>query len=314
MAIISIEERPSRSSSFGQGYSRKRKRIFRVITDDEEDNEDTVGFAVGVSIGDPFIRFGSGLTDPLCLCVDISADPLEDFPLTWVVTCSYETSASAPFNQPTQNQQPGEGGDADDPTQWAPLKSWSYGTMQLPMRKAFDLDGNNTLTLAVVNSAGYPFKPPPPRNVKYSILTHARYEATFDADLHRQYADAVNAIDEQVFAQLRRVKINPSPVCDDATFLRRASLDLTGLLPSVQTAREFLASIEPNKRSLLINELLASSAFVDFQTLRWADLLRRVFAADVLACARCGGRLRLVDWQVLRIGSDKRTVRTCVPM
>ncbi len=200
MAIISIEERPSRSSSFGQGYSRKRKRIFRVITDDEEDNEDTVGFAVGVSIGDPFIRFGSGLTDPLCLCVDISADPLEDFPLTWVVTCSYETSASAPFNQPTQNQQPGEGGDADDPTQWAPLKSWSYGTMQLPMRKAFDLDGNNTLTLAVVNSAGYPFKPPPPRNVKYSILTHARYEATFDADLHRQYADAVNAIEWNGFA------------------------------------------------------------------------------------------------------------------
>jgi hypothetical protein len=83
-----------------------------------------------------------------------------------------------------------------------------------------------------------------------------------------------NAIDERVFSQLERMKINPSAICDDATFLRRVSLDLTGLLPTSQKAREFLASTESNKRSQLIDELLASSAYVDFQTLRWADLLR----------------------------------------
>lgn len=200
MAILSITERPTRSTQFGLGYSRRRKRIFRVITDSDTENEDVVAYGVGVSLGDVYVSFGSTVTDPLCLCVDIDATPLDDNPTIWLVTCSYETSASAPLLQPTQNQQPGEGGDADDPTQWAPLKSWSYGTMQLPMRKAFDLDGDNMLTLAVVNSAGYPFKPPPPRNAKFSILTHTRYEATFDADFHRQYADAVNAGEWNGFA------------------------------------------------------------------------------------------------------------------
>jgi hypothetical protein len=83
-----------------------------------------------------------------------------------------------------------------------------------------------------------------------------------------------NLIDQLVFAQLERLKINPSPVCDDVTFIRRVSLDLTGLLPPVAKAREFLASADPNKRSLLIDELLTSPEFVDFQTLKWADLLR----------------------------------------
>ena len=83
-----------------------------------------------------------------------------------------------------------------------------------------------------------------------------------------------NFIDELVFVQLQRLKINPSPICDDATFLRRVSLDLTGLLPSTKKAQLFLASADPNKRRQLIDELLASDGFIDFQALRWADLLR----------------------------------------
>ncbi len=85
---------------------------------------------------------------------------------------------------------------------------------------------------------------------------------------------SVNVIDDLVFAQLERLKINPADVCDDATFLRRVSLDVTGQLPTVQKAHEFLASKDSSKRSILIDELLSSSEFVDFQALRWADLLR----------------------------------------
>lgn len=83
-----------------------------------------------------------------------------------------------------------------------------------------------------------------------------------------------NAIDDAVFRQLNRLKINPSSLCDDRTFLRRVYLDVTGQLPPASRAREFLASTQPDKRSLLIDELLASEDYVDFQTLRWADLLR----------------------------------------
>ncbi len=83
-----------------------------------------------------------------------------------------------------------------------------------------------------------------------------------------------NFIDSLVFAQLQRLQINPSQVCDDTTFLRRVYLDLTGRLPTVPQAREFLESYDADKRSGLIDGLLASPEFVDFQTLRWADLLR----------------------------------------
>jgi hypothetical protein len=85
---------------------------------------------------------------------------------------------------------------------------------------------------------------------------------------------AANAIDEVVFNQLQRLKINPSPVCDDTTFLRRVYLDLTGLLPTVEQAQQFVHSDDPDKRSKLIDQLLASEEFNDQQALRWADLLR----------------------------------------
>ncbi len=83
-----------------------------------------------------------------------------------------------------------------------------------------------------------------------------------------------NIIDKAVFAQLERLKINPAPISDDVTFLRRVYLDLTGLLPTAQQAKSFLASSETDKRAKLIDQLLASTEFTDFQTLRWADLLR----------------------------------------
>ena len=93
-------------------------------------------------------------------------------------------------------------------------------------------------------------------------------------DFQFKAPESVNFVDELVFAQLQRLKINPANVSDDTTFLRRVYLDVTGLLPTAQKAQNFLASQDPNKRSVLIDELLASPEYVDFQTLRWADLLR----------------------------------------
>jgi hypothetical protein len=85
---------------------------------------------------------------------------------------------------------------------------------------------------------------------------------------------AANFVDELVFRQLKRLKINPSEVCDDTVFLRRAFLDLTGLLPTAEKAQQFVASTAADKRATLIDELLDSPGFVDMQALRWADLLR----------------------------------------
>ncbi|WP_437230633.1 DUF1549 domain-containing protein [Planctomicrobium sp. SH661] len=53
-----------------------------------------------------------------------------------------------------------------------------------------------------------------------------------------------------------------SSICSDAEFLRRSSIDLTGLPPSVEAAREFLADSSENKRERWIDQLLASPQYV----------------------------------------------------
>ena len=56
--------------------------------------------------------------------------------------------------------------------------------------------------------------------------------------------EPMNFVDEHVFANLKQIGIPPSPVCDDATFLRRVTLDIAGRLPSEAEAREFLAETD----------------------------------------------------------------------
>ncbi len=84
----------------------------------------------------------------------------------------------------------------------------------------------------------------------------------------------VNAIDRAVFAKLKRLRMNPSPRCDDATFIRRVSLDLLGLLPTAVEARAFVADPHPHKRAALVESMLARPAFATRWALKWSDLLR----------------------------------------
>ena len=83
-----------------------------------------------------------------------------------------------------------------------------------------------------------------------------------------------NFIDEQVFAKLHLLRMNPSDICDDTTFLRRASFDLLGIPPTATEARNFAHDQRLDKRQRLIDELLTRSEFADFWALKWADLLR----------------------------------------
>jgi len=83
-----------------------------------------------------------------------------------------------------------------------------------------------------------------------------------------------NEIDHYVFSKLKLFNQNPSAVSDDLTFLRRVSLDVTGSLPTSDTARSFLSDKRKDKRSILIEELLKSEEYASFWALKWADLLR----------------------------------------
>jgi hypothetical protein len=83
-----------------------------------------------------------------------------------------------------------------------------------------------------------------------------------------------NFIDRAVDAKLQRLHILPSPPVDDAGFLRRASLDLTGQLPAPEEVRAFVADRSQTKRAAKIDQLIASPAYVDHWTLKWGDLLQ----------------------------------------
>ena len=77
-----------------------------------------------------------------------------------------------------------------------------------------------------------------------------------------------------VDAKLAKLNVTPSGQCDDAEFLRRVHLDLTGTLPTPDQARKFLADTAKDKRARLVESLLDRSEFADLWALRWADLLR----------------------------------------
>ena len=81
-------------------------------------------------------------------------------------------------------------------------------------------------------------------------------------------------IDALVTRKQRAVGLVPSPLCDDRTFIRRVSFDLTGTPPTPARIAAFMANTSSDKREKLVDELLASPEYADFWTLKWGDLLR----------------------------------------
>lgn len=88
------------------------------------------------------------------------------------------------------------------------------------------------------------------------------------------YVERSHAIDHPIWEKLAELRIEPSPRCDDATFLRRAMLDAIGTLPTPDEVREFLADPSVDKREQLVDRLLERPEFNDYWSLLLADLLQ----------------------------------------
>lgn len=84
----------------------------------------------------------------------------------------------------------------------------------------------------------------------------------------------VNLIDQHTAAKWKKLGLQPSPICDDATFLRRVTLDLNGRLPTVEECRQFLSDEAPDKRSKWIDHLLNTPDYASFFAMKWGVILR----------------------------------------
>ena len=90
-----------------------------------------------------------------------------------------------------------------------------------------------------------------------------------------------NYIDTLVNAKLRKLRIAPSELCTDEVFLRRAYLDVIGLLPTPEEYQRFMTNPAPNKREQLVDELLGRKEFAELWVLQWAELLQIHSSNDV---------------------------------
>lgn len=81
-------------------------------------------------------------------------------------------------------------------------------------------------------------------------------------------------IDRHVLGELERQRVAPAPRTTDAEFIRRVSIDISGRIPTQQRVVEFLNDQSADKRAKLVDELLASNAYVDRWSMFFGDLYR----------------------------------------
>ncbi|MCA9073524.1 MAG: DUF1553 domain-containing protein [Planctomycetaceae bacterium] len=106
----------------------------------------------------------------------------------------------------------------------------------------------------------------------------------FTEDVDLSTFEPANFVDEHVKAQWQKIGLQPSSLCSDETFIRRAFLASIGTLPTRERVERFLASDEPDKRIQLVDELLGLTgdpkrdvyveAWSAYWTQKWGDLLR----------------------------------------
>ena len=105
----------------------------------------------------------------------------------------------------------------------------------------------------------------------------ARFTNPYHRNLSEQYYSAfspANVVDQLVLDRWRKLGIAPSVPANDAEFLRRASLDAIGTLPTPDEVRAFVADTAADKRERLVDRLLERPEYARFWGQRWGDLLR----------------------------------------
>lgn len=123
----------------------------------------------------------------------------------------------------------------------------------------------------------------------------------------QQYVDPktpeFNFVDTLIYNKLRKLRITPSGLCTDEEFLRRAHLDIVGVLPTVEEYAGFMEDKDEKKREKLVDELLNRKEFVEVWVMKWAELLQIRTTNEI----SYKSMLRYYNWLQERIASNMPT-------
>jgi len=111
---------------------------------------------------------------------------------------------------------------------------------------------------------------------RFDTFTVGSHFIVLPKDLEFQFPEVAvnNYVDTLINNKLRKLRVAPSGLCSDEVFLRRAYLDIIGLLPTSEEYTRFSSSEEKDKRSRLVDELLGRKEFVELWVMKWAELLQ----------------------------------------
>ena len=90
----------------------------------------------------------------------------------------------------------------------------------------------------------------------------------------------MNYVDDEIFGKMEADRVPAAPRSSDTEFLRRVTLDLTGRIPDADVVVAFVADPSPDKRSRMVDALLASDAFVDRWTFYYDELFQNTNASS----------------------------------
>ncbi|MEO5715735.1 MAG: PSD1 and planctomycete cytochrome C domain-containing protein [Luteolibacter sp.] len=118
---------------------------------------------------------------------------------------------------------------------------------------------------------------------RFHTFTEGSQAIVVPADLkyNRPEITPFNYVDNHVLEKLNKLRIVPSELADDESFLRRVFLDIVGLPPTPEERAKFLADTRKDKRDVLVDDLLGRKEFTEMWVMKWAELMQiRTFNAD----------------------------------
>ncbi|MCE9606206.1 MAG: DUF1549 and DUF1553 domain-containing protein [Planctomycetia bacterium] len=114
-------------------------------------------------------------------------------------------------------------------------------------------------------------------------------------------AKPANYIDDLVGAKLKKLRIIPSELCTDEVFLRRVTLDITGLLPTEEEFAAFSNDKDPSKRTKLVDRLLERKEFAEIWAMKWAEVLKVRTNQNVVSTKAA---VAYADWLTAQISDN----------